>query len=197
LEPIVKKDIEARVKDTGDTMTGFLNFKEYSRINESHPADLNYTALCLDAVNGDYFTRIANFCYSDGRWGPVLQKWKTDGTYLDGVEMIYNKFPGTFKSNVNGNNILLGTDTVNKVLFRNDGSNFWLLITDKGTDGYNDLRPFRLELSTGKVWLNGGTPLTHLNYNSFSPTLTGGGASGTWNINITGNCAVASEARML
>lgn len=25
------------------------------------------------------------------------------------------------------------------------------------------------------------------NYNSYSPTLTGGGASGTWNINITGN----------
>jgi len=80
---------------------------------------------------------------------------------------------------------------------RNDGTNFWLLITDIGSNGYNDLRPLRLELSTGKLWLNGGTPLTHLNYNSFSPTLTGGGVSGTWNINITGNCAVASEARML
>ena len=29
--------------------------------------------------------------------------------------------------------------------------------------------------------------LTSANYNSYSPTLTGGGASGTWNINISGN----------
>jgi hypothetical protein len=31
------------------------------------------------------------------------------------------------------------------------------------------------------------------NYNSYSPTLTGGGASGTWGINITGNAATASS----
>lgn len=30
------------------------------------------------------------------------------------------------------------------------------------------------------------------NYNSFAPTLTGGGASGTWGINITGNSATTS-----
>lgn len=32
------------------------------------------------------------------------------------------------------------------------------------------------------------------NYNSYSPTLTGGGASGTWGINITGNAATATSA---
>jgi hypothetical protein len=33
------------------------------------------------------------------------------------------------------------------------------------------------------------TMLSDANYNSYSPTLTGGGASGTWGINITGNAA--------
>jgi hypothetical protein len=32
------------------------------------------------------------------------------------------------------------------------------------------------------------------NYNSYAPTLTGNGASGTWNINITGNAATATSA---
>jgi len=32
------------------------------------------------------------------------------------------------------------------------------------------------------------------NYNSYAPTLTGGGASGTWGINVTGNAATATTA---
>ena len=162
-QPQIKTDIESRLLDSTDTMTGMLYFKDYSRVLEAHPTDLSYTAICLDSLNGDYFTRIANFCYSDGRWNPVLQKWKKDGTLLDDTQLVFNHFTSTFHSKVNGNNILLGTDAVNKVLFRNDGSNFWLLITDIGTDGYNDLRPLRVELSTGNVWVEGGRPLTTSN----------------------------------
>jgi len=36
--------------------------------------------------------------------------------------------------------------------------------------------------------------LTSVNYTSYSPTLTGGGASGTWGINISGNAATATNA---
>jgi hypothetical protein len=36
--------------------------------------------------------------------------------------------------------------------------------------------------------------LTTGNYNSYAPTLTGGGASGTWGINVTGNAATATTA---
>lgn len=35
--------------------------------------------------------------------------------------------------------------------------------------------------------------LTSGNYNTYSPTLTGSGASGTWGINITGNAATATK----
>ena len=37
----------------------------------------------------------------------------------------------------------------------------------------------------------GATPLDSSNYTSYSPSLTGGGASGTWGISITGNAATA------
>jgi hypothetical protein len=40
--------------------------------------------------------------------------------------------------------------------------------------------------------VNGNTVLHGGNFNSYSPTLTGGGASGTWGINITGNAATAT-----
>jgi hypothetical protein len=46
----------------------------------------------------------------------------------------------------------------------------------------------------------GGTEATILdssNYNSYSPTLTGGNASGTWGISITGNAATATNASQL
>jgi hypothetical protein len=46
----------------------------------------------------------------------------------------------------------------------------------------------------GGVTVNGQTVLTAGNYNSYAPTLTGGGASGTWGINITGNAATATSA---
>lgn len=48
--------------------------------------------------------------------------------------------------------------------------------------------------SAGGVWTSWNTFLTSGNYNSYAPTLTGGGASGTWGIAITGNAATATSA---
>jgi hypothetical protein len=42
------------------------------------------------------------------------------------------------------------------------------------------------------TWNSWYTILNSGNYNSYAPTLTGGGASGNWGINITGNAATAS-----
>lgn len=44
------------------------------------------------------------------------------------------------------------------------------------------------------AWTGWARFVTNLNYNLWSPTLTGGGASGTWGINISGNAATASSA---
>jgi hypothetical protein len=45
--------------------------------------------------------------------------------------------------------------------------------------------------------VNGAGVLTTSNFNSYSPTLTGTGASGTWNIAISGNAATATTANAL
>jgi len=39
--------------------------------------------------------------------------------------------------------------------------------------------------------INGGVPIQSANYNSYAPTLTGGGASGSWGINVTGSSTSA------
>ena len=88
-------------------------------------------------------------------------------------------------------------------------------LADGGT--YNGVRTFRKYGNTtdwsggnanqlgvtdnGNLWMRTGsaaawgswTKFLHSgNYNSYSPTLTGGGASGTWGINITGSVTTSS-----
>lgn len=47
--------------------------------------------------------------------------------------------------------------------------------------------------SNSALTFKGNTVLDSNNYNSYSPTLTGTGASGTWGISITGNAATATK----
>ena len=47
---------------------------------------------------------------------------------------------------------------------------------------------------TNGKWLDQRTILDSANYNSYTPTLTGMGASGTWDISITGNAKTATSA---
>lgn len=47
------------------------------------------------------------------------------------------------------------------------------------------------------AWVNGGVVLHTNNYTSYTVTKTGGGASGTWGISITGNAATATNADTL
>jgi hypothetical protein len=50
----------------------------------------------------------------------------------------------------------------------------------------------RIRKGIDSTWNSWYDLLTSANYNSFSPTLTGGNASGTWGINITGNAGTVS-----
>ena len=45
----------------------------------------------------------------------------------------------------------------------------------------------RIAADGSNAYINGSQILLALNYNSYSPTLTGGGANGTWGINVTGD----------
>lgn len=48
--------------------------------------------------------------------------------------------------------------------------------------------------SAGDVWSPWRILLSEANYNSFAPSLTGAGASGTWGISISGNAATATTS---
>jgi hypothetical protein len=51
-----------------------------------------------------------------------------------------------------------------------------------------------MEFNGSALTINGSTAVTSSNYNTYAPTKTGTGASGTWGINITGNAATATSA---
>lgn len=57
--------------------------------------------------------------------------------------------------------------------------------------GGNDFK-IRTRNDDAAIWNAWRTILTDGNYNSYAPTLTGTGASGTWNISISGNAATAT-----
>ena len=54
-----------------------------------------------------------------------------------------------------------------------------------------------LTVSETSLTYKGNTILHAANYNTYAPTKTGGGASGTWGISITGNAATATTATKL
>ena len=50
------------------------------------------------------------------------------------------------------------------------------------------------ELAGAELNINGNRALNAGNYNSYAPTLTGTGASGTWNINVTGSAGSSTSS---
>ena len=69
--------------------------------------------------------------------------------------------------------------------YRSGGASGAIFLNSAGSrylyyDGNNYNMP------NANLYINGNLTLTASNYNSYAPTLTGGGASGTWGISVTG-----------
>ena len=91
------------------------------------------------------------------------------------------------------------------IQFRTAGSTNWFNFLDNNT---NTLTWYQTNTNTsvmtltqagvlnvtGSITQGGSQVLTAGNYNSYAPTLTGTGASGTWGISISGNAATATTA---
>ena len=67
-----------------------------------------------------------------------------------------------------------------------------LLIGWSGSTGAHADNYVRSRRDTGNVWSAWAKLITDVNYNSYAPSLTGTGASGTWTINVTGNAATVT-----
>lgn len=125
---------------------------------------LNGTATNADTVDG---VHAASLFYHKGNWD--ANNWATIGTY-----QVNNNPP---VSDVYPWGQVISSSTNN--------GRFQLYASHENNNG-------RLRYRTG--WDNDksqpwNTILDSENYNSFAPTKTGGGASGTWGINISGNAA--------
>lgn len=72
-----------------------------------------------------------------------------------------------------------------------DGQNFGLLMYSNLTN--TDSIKYKKQ-PNGNGWTEERTLLDSSNYNNYAPTKTGEGASGTWDISITGNAVTANQA---
>jgi hypothetical protein len=100
---------------------------------------------------------------------------------------------GDFASTSVMNAIRFGTSTNNGTL---SGNSEWgmRLTTDNGYIQFGPANSSWAHIYASQsfyfnqdLYVNGNIVITSANYNSYSPTLTGGNASGTWAINVTGS----------
>jgi hypothetical protein len=121
-----------------------------------------------------------------------------------------------YKSIINLNTLFTGyrqssvnTCQVNsQSTFSPDSTSSWGILTSSKTDDATDYG-IQTYVSMGDIpnsyvrkcangtWGSWGKLLTNGNYNSYAPTLTGVGATGTWGINITGNSNTSSYSSLL
>lgn len=90
-----------------------------------------------------------------------------------------------------------GVGQVGYISFQDSGNTerAWIGYGSAGSNNFtitNNKGDVVLSASTGVAYVGSNIILHAGNYNSYAPTLTGGNASGTWGINITGNAATVS-----
>jgi len=152
--------------------------------------------------------------------GSAAQTWTVDATSANTASKVVardasgNFSAGTITAALTGNlnggtlNGPLYTatyDNSSKVMF-NSGGSYYLGLTGNVSTGGGSLSMVQYSNPDGTAaHAVNSYPLLHSNnYNSYAPTLTGTGASGTWSINVTGssasctgNAATASNASLL
>jgi hypothetical protein len=143
---------------------------------------------------------------ASGTWGISITgnaATVTNGLYSAGTNAISNAAPVTFNMSASGwmwlyqalggNSWYSGPSTAdfgigpNRFVFSSSGgSSDGELILERGTTRLLEVLQANLQYK-GNVVLHAG------NYISYSPSLTGSGASGTWGISISGNSATTSQ----
>ena len=97
---------------------------------------------------------------------------------------------GHYYYNTNGPSTSIGASTPDGGLYTQSYSNDWV---GQIAQDYRNGRLFVRGKNNGR-WTSWLALLDSSNYNNYAPTKTGGGASGTWGINISGNSATATNA---
>ncbi|CAB5220100.1 hypothetical protein UFOVP232_47 [uncultured Caudovirales phage] len=158
-----------------------------------------YSSAWQHQIAGDYRSgQIALRGKNSGTW----QSWRTvldSGNYTNYVQLPYagwDTYPGKDADTVVGGSWMRSYFTYSNnapltgalVHFPADGYDLQI------NGSYNgDAFSMRSRNGDNSSWRPWKRVLTDYNYNSYSPTLTGGNASGTWGISVTGNAATANR----
>jgi len=177
---------------SGGTMTGIINMAGTQKITTAGYAGIEYynTAGNWEGYIGTE-NNTGNLRYN-ARLG--THTWYANSTSIGAWDASSLRVSGSVLtttgasswgvySNTNGSNysgIWFSTNVGELLLRKADGS----LSTRIAADG-------------SYAFINNNNILHAGNYNSYSPTLTGTGASGTWAINITGSAATATDSTKL
>ncbi|MFV8339136.1 tail fiber domain-containing protein [Flavobacterium sp. LB3P21] len=128
--------------------------------------------------------------------------------FTDGPRTLADRLPNTFPRSVNfdfvGSGIVGGTGNYAGVMTFTpwDGtaastgdSSYQLGFNNESGVNGSGAPGLKLRKGIDSAWGAWTTILSSANFNSYSPTLAGGGATGTWGINITGNATNLSTTR--
>ena len=133
----------------------------------------NATPRSSNTTNSDYWTGIMGWTATD--WNS-MSDWGCG--FVDSWDSPANRPPvGTHHVGIQALHYTNGTARYGWQMANGGGNNRWWLRDSWG--------------SSFSTWFE---ILTSTNYTSFSPSLTGTGASGTWSISITGNAGTATSA---
>jgi hypothetical protein len=131
----------------------------------------NYSSYALPLTGGNLTGRIS--------WGTSLPNAKK----IIGIYETGNLWTGVGMAATTASPIIAGDGNVSTLLdigyYSLDGAYTWTS---------------SVQINKTSITVGGNTVLTAANYNSYAPTLTGTGATGTWAINISGNAATATSA---
>jgi hypothetical protein len=150
------------------------------------------TGISVNATTGAVTVTNSGVTSITGTANQITASASTGGVTLSLPQNIHTSAVPTFKA------VTLTSDTDSRVLnlreltstsgniiqFQSSaGSNLWEIISGGGIPNFHTA-----------LTIGGNTALHAGNYNSYSPTLTGTGASGNWGISISGNAATATSA---
>jgi hypothetical protein len=145
------------------------------------------TAASIAGTTGNFSGNLASLGSVSGTSGIFGAVSGTTGTFSGAV----SGTTGTFSGAVSGASGAFGAVSGTTATFSSLGTFTGGVLQIGASSG--TYRQFRFDGTMSSDGSSFFTILNASNFNVYSPTLTGGGASGTWNINVSGNAVTTSQ----
>ena len=170
----------------GNTGTRYLSYdaSNYSFIGATGANLYINGYVVLNAANYNSYSPTLTGTGASGSWGINIT-----GNANNITQYTINQNLGTASTPTFGGLTLTGDLTV----YRSGANTTGVLYLGNSGARYLYYDGTQYVMPGAQLVVNGSTVLNAGNYNSYAPTLTGTGASGTWGINVTGNAGTVTN----